>query len=76
MEGSRQSPRLKSQAKKGAKVGGKEQYSPASRRRGKLQTKQKQRSPSPVDPPHAEKKMKFVSVLFGSPRMSLKLGEL
>ena len=55
MEGSRHSPRLKAQAKKGAKWG-KEQLSPATGRKGKLQSKRKQRS-SPVDPP-AEKKMK------------------
>ena len=73
MEGIWHSPRFKAQAKKGAK-GGKEQHSLASRRKGKLQTKRKQRSPSPIDPA-AEKKMKSISVVFGSPRMGFKFGE-
>ena len=73
MEGSRHSLRLKSQAKKEAKRGGKEQQT--SRWKGKLQTKRKQRSSSPVDPPHAEKKMKSISFLFGSPRMGFEIGE-
>ena len=73
MESSWHSPRFKAQAKKGAK-GGKEQHSLASRWKGKLQTKRKQRSPSPVDPP-AEKKMKSISFVFRSPRMGFKFGE-
>ena len=79
MEGTWQSPRLKSQAKKGTKGGGKDQHSGslASPRRRKLQTKQKQWSPSLVDPPHAEqKKGKTVSVLFYAPRVGLKLVKL
>ena len=70
MEGSRHSPRLKAQAKKGAKKG-KKQPSLASQRKGKLQTNRKQRSLSPIDLP-AEKKMKSVSVVFRSPRMGFQ----
>ena len=67
MERTRQSSRLKSQTKKKAKGGLKEQHSgnPASSRSGKLQTKRKH---SPVDPPHGEKKRKTVSILFFAPR--------